>query len=426
MTIITFDTKISTQKPSVDHQLLSHWIKMASNLFFIPKMQVFKSLTKISVYHILTNNFKVNSSRNLKPEYCVPIKQFFQEINFFYETSIDNHKMTVHRIKHWFYPFILLIQVFNLLRCLTYIFWDEEDKLIRLYGGDLVVFFGLNSKFFTIPQAGVSFYIIATFYLLFYSPVNHVAWLNTFNAIEGKQSFIQSKIFIQKSAKNLIRFSLFLIINGISLNYFTLMFCMFGFLFFPFINLPLNLFILFAVPWAGVITTWIYHNCSYGFSNLIILITGYYYEIRLNQLDLYIKLYLRHQKFAKINQQINKLLFEYIEIINGMNQLNKFASKMMFSVLLFMSSTLVFLIFNIIYIKLDRIVYLLYIVFAVDVAFVISAILISAVRLSSKIRRNKRNFIALIYIKNLQIRNKIKVNCCTKITIKSKLYFFIS
>ena len=393
---------------------------MASSLFFLPKMQVFKSLTKISVYDILTNNFKVNTSQNLKPEYCVPIKQFFQEINFFYETSIDNGKMTVHRIKHWFYPFILLIQLFNLARCTTYIFWNEEDHVIRLYGGDLVVFFGLNTKFFTIPQAGVTLYVLATFYLLFYSPINHITWLNTFNAIEGKQSFIQSKIFIQKSAKNLIRFSLFLIINGISFNYFTLMLCMVGFLFFPFINLPLNLFILFAVPWAGVVTIWIYHNCSYGFSNLIILITGYYYEIRLNQLNLYIKLYLKHKQFTRINQQIDKLLFEYTEIISEISELNKFASKMIFSVLLFMSSTLVFLIFNIIYIQLDWLTYLLYIVFAADVAFVISVIIISAVRLSDKIQRCKRNFIKLIYIKNLQIRNKIKVSCCAKMVIKSK------
>ena len=107
-------------------------------------MQFFKSLTKISVYHILTNNFKVNPSQKLKPKYCVPIKQFFQEMNFFYETSIDNDKMTVHRIKHWFDLFILLIELFNLSRCLTYMIWNEKDRVIRLYGGDFVAFFGLN------------------------------------------------------------------------------------------------------------------------------------------------------------------------------------------------------------------------------------------------------------------------------------------
>ena len=89
-------------------------------------MQVFRSLTKISVYDTLTNNFKVNPSQKLKPEYCIPIKEFFQEINFFYEISNDNHKISVHRIKHWFYPFILLIQILNLSRCLSYIFWNEE------------------------------------------------------------------------------------------------------------------------------------------------------------------------------------------------------------------------------------------------------------------------------------------------------------
>ena len=161
-------------------------------------MQVFRSLTKVAVYDISTNNFKVNTSQKLKPEYCVPIKQFFEEMNFFYETSIDNQKMTVHRIKHWFYPFILLLLIFNLSRCLTYTIWNEEDQSTRLYGDDLVTFFGLNSKFFAIPQAGVTLYLLAFSYLLYYSPVNQLIWLNTLNSIEGKQSFVESKIFIEK------------------------------------------------------------------------------------------------------------------------------------------------------------------------------------------------------------------------------------
>ena len=383
---------------------------LAKYFFFIPKMQFFKSLTKISVYDILTNNFKMNPSQKLKPEYCVPIKQFFQEINFFYETSNDNHK--IHRIKHWFDPFILLIQLFNLSRCLTYIIWNEEDQLTRLYGGDLVTFFGLNSKFFAIPQAGLSLYILAISSLLFYSPVNHLNWLNTLNPIEGKQSFVQSKIFIQKSAKKLIRFSLFLMMNGMSFNYFTLFFATFCSLFFTLIRLNLKFFILLAVPWSCVVIVWLYHKCSYGFASLIIIVTSYYYQLRLNQLDLYMKFYLKRKSFIRINQQIDKMLFEFTQIITGIDQFNKFVSKLIFCMMLFCSSTLVFLIYNMIYVDIDWLMYMYYTIFASDVSFVISITFISAVRLSSKIHTNKRNLISLIYIKNVQIKNRIKVNRC--------------
>ena len=136
--------------------------------------------------------------------------------------------------------------------------------MIRLYGSDSVVFFGLNTKFFAIPQTGISFYIIALFYLLFYSLINRLNWLSTLNPMEGKQDFVQSKILIQKSAKDLIRFSLLLIISGTSINYLTVFFAMFCFLFFPFISLPLKLFFLFVVPWSCVIVTWAYHLCGYG------------------------------------------------------------------------------------------------------------------------------------------------------------------
>ena len=50
--------------------------------FFIPKLQVFKSLTKISVYDILTNNFKVDVTQKLKTQYCVPMKKYFMKSVF--------------------------------------------------------------------------------------------------------------------------------------------------------------------------------------------------------------------------------------------------------------------------------------------------------------------------------------------------------
>ena len=171
--------------------------------------------------------------------------------------------------------------------------------------------------------------------MLFYSPVNHLNWLNTLNSIEGKQSFVQSKIFIQKSAKKLIRFSLFLIINGMSFNYFTLFFAMFCSLFFTLISLTLKLFIFLAVPWSCVVIVWLYHKCSYGFASLIIIVTGYCYQLRLHQLDLYINLYLKRRKFIRINQQIDKILFDFAEIITGIYQFNKFVSKLIFFILLF-------------------------------------------------------------------------------------------
>ena len=381
---------------------------MASNLFFIPRFQVFKALNKISVYDILTNNFNVNPSQKLKSEYCVPVKQFFQEINFFYETSIDNNKMSAQRVKYWFDSFILSIMIFNLTKCLIWIFLDEHDPVTRLYGGDLVQFFGLNTKFFSIPLAGLSSYTLSISYLFHYSSAN-LNWLNIFNPIEGRQSFVRSKIFVEKSAKSLIRFSLILITTGISTNYLTLTFAMFCFVYFPLISLSLKSFFLYALPWACIIFIWAYHNCGYGFASLIVLIPHYYYEFRLNQLDLFVNLYMKRKIFIRINQRVVKVLDDYAEIINEINQFNKFVSKLIFYILLFCSSILVFLIYNMIYVNLDWLMYLFYLIFTVDVTFVILMILISAVKLSSKINRNKRNLIALTYVKNLQIKNRLKV-----------------
>ena len=153
--------------------------------------------------------------------------------------------------------------------------------MTRLYVGDLIQFFGLNTKFFSIPLAGVSLYVLSIFCLLFYSSIN-LNWLKIFNPIEGRESFDSNKIFVEKSAKNLIRFSLILITTGISTNYLSLTFGMFCFVYFPLISLPLKLFFLYALPWAFTIVIWGYQNCSYGFAGLIVLIPNYYYELRLN------------------------------------------------------------------------------------------------------------------------------------------------
>ena len=381
---------------------------MNSILFFVPKFQVFKSLTKISVYDILTNNFELNLSKKLKPEYQVPIKQFLEEINFYYE--ITDQKKPVDRFNKWFHHFTFVIQVFNLVRCLIYIFWNEENHLIRLYGGDLVEYFGLNTTFFAIPQAGVSLYAIAIFCLFQYSSVKYLNWLTIFNPIQGKQSFISNKIFIKKSAKNFTRFSLILIIFCTLVFYLTPFLSLFNFLFFPFLSLTLNQFLLYALPWAIIDSNWVHLVCFYIFSSLIVLIATYYYELRLNQLNLHVNSYLKRKQFNRINEQVRKLLIEYAEIITEMNQLNKFISKLVFYMLLFCSSTMVFLIFNMIYVKIQWLMYILYICFVGNVSAIIILTMLSTIRIASKFQANKGDLIKLCDVKNLQTKNKIKVS----------------
>ena len=114
---------------------------MPSMFFFIPKLQFFKSLSKISVYDILTNNFKVDVKQNLKSEYCVPVKKYFEEISFYYDITNDYEKTIVNRKNVWHNSFILLILILNLLRFIIYLIWMEEDQVIRMYGSNLEVFF---------------------------------------------------------------------------------------------------------------------------------------------------------------------------------------------------------------------------------------------------------------------------------------------
>ena len=180
--------------------------------FFIPKFQVFKSLAKISFYDILTNSSKVNPSKRLKPLYCIPMKRYFEEICFYYDISKVNQSSLVIRYNSWFDRFILFHLAFNFLKFLFHIFWNEQDQLIRLYGGNLESFFGSNSSYFSIPEAGATLYVIVIFCLFQYSPVSQLNWLQVFNPIEGRQSFAKSKIFMAKSDKNLIKFSLILIV----------------------------------------------------------------------------------------------------------------------------------------------------------------------------------------------------------------------
>ena len=65
---------------------------MASNLFFIPRFQVFKALNKISVYDILTNNFNVNPSKKTNQNIVFLLNSSFKNA-----TSFMNHQMTAIR-----------------------------------------------------------------------------------------------------------------------------------------------------------------------------------------------------------------------------------------------------------------------------------------------------------------------------------------
>ena len=378
--------------------------------FFIPKFQVFKSLTQISVYNILTNNFKMSPSQKLKPQYCVPMQEYFDEICFYYDILNDNRESTVIRYNSWFDRFILFHLVFNVLKCLFYIFWDEDDPLIRLYGGNLEYFFGSNVSYYAVFEAGATLYCVAAFCLFQYSPVSQLNWLKVFNSIQGKKTFASSKILMAKSAKNLIRFSLIIITLFSAINYTTPIYGGFYFMFIPFKYITFQQFIFYALPWGLVDAIWILLGTYYYFAGLTILIICYYYELRLNQLDVYVNRYLKRKRFNQINQQVNKLLDEYIDVINEIDQFNKFVSKLVFFLLLLCSSTLVFLIYNMIYVKIEWIVYILYILFSNQVGIVILIIVLTTIRIASKFQRNKRNLMKLNYVKNLKVKNTIKVS----------------
>lgn len=156
-------------------------------------------------------------------------------------------------------------------------------------------------------------------------------------------------------------------------------------------------------------TIWALLGTDYFLVGLIIAIICYYYEIRLNQLDIYVNLYLKRKRFKRINQQVVKIFVEYVDVINEINQFNKFVSKLIFFLLLFCSSTLVFLIYNMIYAKIEWIVYMLYILFSGQLGLVILLIVLNTIRIASKFKTNQRNLMKLINVKNLQIKNNIKV-----------------
>ena len=373
-------------------------------------MVVIKSLTKISFYKILINKFQIyNLCKSVQPQHRIPINKFFEELNFIYET--DPTSSTLHRKKNWFKYVILVILVSNILRNLVYTFFNSNDQKFRLFCGDLIQF-AVEIKevsYVTITMVGSASYATAMFCLFHYSSVNQLKWFNIFNAIEGKQSFVKSKILMTKSGKKLIRLSLFLFIFSIIFSRLSTITSTFILTFVTIQKLSFENF-LFSLPWNILTDIWAFYAAGYIFASLFITIICYYHQLRFNQLDVYVNWLLKLKHFKFYNQRIKKVLNEYTEIITEVNQFNKFASKVLFYLFLFNALTIVFIVYNLIYVKLTTIAMFGHYVVATDILSLIGIIILNAIRIPNQLEWNKRNLNSLIYKKNLFVKTKIKVN----------------
>lgn len=68
---------------------------------------------------------------------------------------------------------------------------------------------------------------------------------------------------------------------------------------------------------------WSYYCGGYIFISLLMTTTCFYYQLRLRQLDYYVKMLLTIKNQIRIDEMLN----EYSEIMNEVNQFNKFACK---------------------------------------------------------------------------------------------------
>lgn len=382
-------------------------------------MKLNKSLRKLSFYKILINNFRIKTlSERVQEEIRIPIDDFFESINFKYEFKNESFQ----RNHNWLTYLIMLILLSNCLKCLAIVFLDPEDRLTRLYFGNLWQYFGLDTSFMDIPITGSVSYAFLMFCLFHFVPDKHLKWLKIFNPINGNGTFKNIKIVSIKSAKKLIRFSFLLLICSITINSMSFLTAFLSFSYFPFVSLNLKDFCFYAFPYYIFSLIWIYYVIGYEYGSLFITITSYYYQLRLHELDVYVSWYLKRKRFNQINQFIYKLLHEYNQIINDVNQFNKFGSKSIFFILLFNSSTIVFLIYNMIYVKLDLTMYSIHLMFIINLAFPIILIMLRAIKLSSQFHRNKLNLIKLNYKNNLHFKTRFKVS----ISIERKLNNFFT
>ena len=233
---------------------------------------------------------------------------------------------------------------------------NSNDQFFRLFCGDLIEFALNEASYVAISFVGFTSYSLAIFCLFHYSPINQLKWLNIFNAIEGKQSFIEQKIFLSKSAKKLIRFSLNLLLFNIVLLFFARIVCDFNFFFFSLKKLSFKHWFLYALPWIIFTDLWTKYTGRYTLASLFITIICYYYQFRLKQIDFYVNWLLKQKNFRIPNQRIVNVLNGYVKIIIEINQFNKFASKVIFALLAFNISTVVFIVYNLIYVNLTQIV----------------------------------------------------------------------
>ena len=211
-----------------------------------------------------------------------------------------------------------------------------------------------------------------------------------------------------KSAKRFIRICLIFATFCTANIYFLPISAFSCFVIISFLKLSIKPFLLYALPWSITNTIWAFYCCGYVFLTLSITIICYYYKLRLHQLDIY-AYWLSKQHFNHFNQGIMKLLKEYNEIITEVNQFDKFASKSIFFIFLFLVSTDVFFIYNVIYLNLNAVT--LYGLFLGIFVFSFASLLIffSAIIIPSQLLNNKRNLTKLFYKKNIQVKTAIKV-----------------
>ena len=226
---------------------------------------------------------------------------------------------------------------------------------------------------------------------------------------KGKQSFVKQNIFVPKLVKKLIRFSLILLLFAMNVSCFERIVTAFILSYFAFLKLSFKHFFLNVMPWVIYNDIRIIYAEGYHLASLFIAIICYYYQLRLYQLDVYVNWLLKQKQLYMPNHKMINVLNEYIKILTEVNQFNKFASKLISVFLVLNASTIVFLVYNIIYVNLSKITEFGHQVGVFGMSSVIIIIVLNALRIPNQLQRNKRNLISLIYKKNLSIKTRIKV-----------------
>ena len=185
------------------------------------RIQILRELIRVPFKEILTNKFAINDLDDLsKPvdyQYQIPINEISKILNFNYETDSSTN---VRRNENWVDYILLFNFLFNILRNFLYIILDSNDQMFRLYCSDLIQSANADVAFVAIALVGFTGFSTSMFCMFHYLSVNQLKWLNIFNAVEGKQSFVKTKILMTKSAKEFIRICLIFITFSITSIYF--------------------------------------------------------------------------------------------------------------------------------------------------------------------------------------------------------------